>query len=1066
MGIDTATLCLPKLVPNHKSNKIIIKADDEKDDLFVINNFIEMFFDKIEHYVLIDTIKTYLEILSIDVTKLTFKATDSKEFQKLSNTLTKNGHISYQIYMFIRSKISKIEFFNMFSIEQIQYIKSIDTNHTKLIACAGSGKTRSIIGRIKFMAEHGLANPNEIFAITFSKHAAKDFHAKIKNLFPNHASFCVIKNFSTIDSLAKSILIRVKSHKSNNVGILSIALRNYLVTITDKEIELVKKFKNIKHLFVDEAQDLNEVQYSAIMLLNEKFGTNIHLIGDPNQNIYQFRRSNGSYLLDFPGRTFNLTLNFRSTIEIINFSECLKPVNTYRSVSGTGNTGSKVSILTNKSTVIHNLIIQFIKEYSNKKDISNIAIICPTRGAGSHSCTGLSIFFNLFKLNNIPFIQLYDESGQSDERKKIVKRVPGCVNLLTYHGTKGLEFEVVFAMDFYQFLFNIKPTYEEHNINRYLLYVAASRAISIMFVCTYTDLNSGCLNHWMTNVKPSYYRSDKANNAIVIPKLDFRDADYKPSVNGITQLIGELSDFELDKFHDLMKVDEDTNFFTRRIYPDYSQIDRCGDESLFGIFGEEVFYLTYLLSRRVLPRKFKLIEMIIETKFIVIDNESDCKMLKFHINLNNLSWDFYRSMKDRLPKKFCDLVEKHFDPKHELNESIVCTNDFTQIIGLNIEDIKKTYNRYLNPDSYDWNYAKILADMFYLVVVQYAYDNNHYHYISNHGSEKIQILQNGLELFEEIDKYVRHNYKTCRLDIKVNVKYRNMFLMGEIDFIEKYANNNETIVEIKCVKSLSIKYYIQLMLYNFCYYYNNSNNDQDILYSNKFKILNLLTGLEHYVIIKISPMNMFKLLLTLAQTGNLSFDKLNLVYDLETTDRIKQAGLSNTKLVGPNLECYFKDSKYYATVYPEIMEISIKDYDTGLVIMNTLVSTKRPPVEEVQKITNITPAMLKGKPTFIEMKQTLDSITKHFTNCNLMAHNGNSFDNKIMRFNKLFDPNKTNFLDTINIIPMHLPLGTKLESKSMGNLYQYFFGKKFIAHRAMNDVIALIKIMKHLKITF
>ena len=46
-----------------------------------------------------------------------------------------------------------------------------------------------------------------------------------------------------------------------------------------------------------------------------------------------------------------------------------------------------------------------------------------------------------------------------------------------------------------------------------------------------------------------------------------------------------------------------------------------------------------------------------------------------------------------------------------------------------------------------------------------------------------------------------------------------LMLMGEIDFIEKYHNvDSETIVEIKCAKEISIRYYIQLLLYNFCYY--------------------------------------------------------------------------------------------------------------------------------------------------------------------------------------------------------------------------------------------------------
>ena len=415
------------------------------------------------------------------------------ESKKIIKLFIKYPTITYQIYKYIVTGVSKIDFLKNFSDEQIKYITFPDISNTKLIACAGSGKTRSIIGRIKFLVEHGLAKKEEIFAITFSKHAATDFHQKIKDLFPNYVEFCQLKNFSTIDSLAKSILCRVKFHKSNNVEILSIAFRNYLKEITEPDIKSISTVKNIKHLFIDEAQDLNQVQYDIILLLQKNFGTICELIGDPNQNIFQFRRSTSAYLINFPGEKFELTQNFRSSQEIVNFSECIKPIDTSKSVAVSNKPGPKVTIITKSVTNIHRFILQFIKLYAKEKDLSNIAIICPTRGIGSYDNIGLSVIFNFLKLNNIPFKQFYEESGSNNERNRHVIKTPGYINLLTYHGTKGLEFNVVFVMDFYYFLFNIIPTEEEHNINQYLLYVATSRAISMMFICTRGNNNKLCL---------------------------------------------------------------------------------------------------------------------------------------------------------------------------------------------------------------------------------------------------------------------------------------------------------------------------------------------------------------------------------------------------------------------------------------------------------------------------------------------------------------------------------------------------------------------------------------------
>ena len=91
---------------------------------------------------------------------------------------------------------------------------------------------------------------------------------------------------------------------------------------------------------------------------------------------------------------------------------------------------------------------------------------------------------------------------------------------------------------------------------------------------------------------------------------------------------------------------------------------------------------------------------------------------------------------------------------------------------------------------------------------------------------------------------------------------------------------------------------------------------------------------------------------------------------------------------------------------------------------------------------------------------------KNFKNCKLMAHNGTRFDNRIMLHEKLIDSQKISFLDTLSIIPIHMPINIKLTKKKLGAIYKQLFGEKFNAHRAMSDVNALIKIMKYLNIQF
>ena len=76
------------------------------------------------------------------------------------------------------------------------------------------------------------------------------------------------------------------------------------------------------------------------------------------------------------------------------------------------------------------------------------------------------------------------------------------------------------------------------------------------------------------------------------------------------------------------------------------------------------------------------------------------------------------------------------------------------------------------------------------------------------------------------------------------------------------------------------------------------------------------------------------------------------------------------------------------------------------------------------------------------------------------------FDNRIMMFENLIDKQRVSFLDTMSIIPIHMPGTTKLDGKSLGKIYKKIFGRGFDAHRAMSDVDALIEIMRYLGIQF
>ena len=88
--------------------------------------------------------------------------------------------------------------------EQYKYISNPSKLDTKLIACAGSGKTRCIIGRIMYLIENKLFEPSELLVLTFSRFTQQDFIRRLDDL--DKDKIVLRENISTIDAFAKKII--------------------------------------------------------------------------------------------------------------------------------------------------------------------------------------------------------------------------------------------------------------------------------------------------------------------------------------------------------------------------------------------------------------------------------------------------------------------------------------------------------------------------------------------------------------------------------------------------------------------------------------------------------------------------------------------------------------------------------------------------------------------------------------------------------------------------------------------------------------------------------------------
>jgi len=101
-----------------------------------------------------------------------------------------------------------------------------------------------------------------------------------------------------------------------------------LLEILKTESETLSQLKKIvKHVVFDEYQDVNKLQEELLEQLS-KGSTSVCVVGDDDQNIFQWRGSNVNYIIDFPEKykkygvaTEELDINYRATDGLVSTAE-------------------------------------------------------------------------------------------------------------------------------------------------------------------------------------------------------------------------------------------------------------------------------------------------------------------------------------------------------------------------------------------------------------------------------------------------------------------------------------------------------------------------------------------------------------------------------------------------------------------------------------------------------------------------------------------------------------------------------------------------------------------------
>lgn len=385
-----------------------------------------------------------------------------------------------------------------------------------LLAGAGSGKTRVIVERIKYLINSGV-DPNDILAITFTRKAAHEMKSRV-----HHENVCIhtfhqlaylsIKAYENKDiqlleedhlPFHKKDILEVSKYKNSYFKTSKPKIydayqrhlqQNAYVDFDDLLIiyyKLVKQHKvipNYRYIFVDEFQDTNLLQYMLLKVLIHK-ETSVFAVGDPDQSIYQFRGANrliiDQYIKEFHAKLYTLKMNYRSNQTIIHHAnriimrnnrkhpKILVPMNTQTSLVYHSIFQNDV---TEASTIIK-LIQYFISQKINPEEIA-------------------VLYRNHYRAYTLKMM-LKEQRIDYQIDQENVSFGQG-IQLLTIHKAKGLEFDCVIIMGLEQ---GVLPSRLDNrqiicDEERRLMFVAITRARHYLCMTT-IKINSD--NHTFTS---------------------------------------------------------------------------------------------------------------------------------------------------------------------------------------------------------------------------------------------------------------------------------------------------------------------------------------------------------------------------------------------------------------------------------------------------------------------------------------------------------------------------------------------------------------------------------------
>lgn len=896
--------------------------------------------------------------------------------------------------------------------EQLVFAESPIQN-AKLLGSPGCGKTTTII---EYVIDKNLTK-NQFFILTFSKQAQIDFVNKGKS----KDKIFTDKNVRTLHSLSFEIYKRLTKTTSKFLSTLILSTKIYI----EKDPSVVADlYKNIKVIIIDEAQDISKTQYEFANTLTNAIGCSLILVGDPSQNIYQFQGGSDRFLLEHPGKEYRLMTNYRSSNEIIDFLNQIRPHRLEELMtSGRGESSTKPIIFNGEPGDIEAFIVSKIKEIQEQGiDLSEIAIIGSMKKSKSeYAALGLSFASHALHDAGIDFIQHYSDGKEGIEKKS--DKESGKVNLLTCHASKGLEFHTTIVINYHLATFSRRPTKEDYYQHCYLWYVGLSRAKNNLIICVNKKKE---INPQISMVNQLHYEVKGSPIRLTsIDKTKF-GADNKTEMHNVTEVITDLKYFNEEV---LLKIQSENLFTEEHMQEEHDDFLDMYDlpeldpknAMLYGVIMEFMFqYEFFRLKNNIghfVQSLCNYMESIIVLTYeynIAVDQLKGKGILD---SINSVGYSSCQSHKSRCGGTELTVINKilrHIDVlsrnkdinRESIRASVIVNNnsqDFDKAILIEMANsILETTN---TREAYD-----IIFDIGKYI---YAYENE------KRFMNSLDYESQREDLFQYYVNIENSALEFDNLKFGVYTKHPLMPLQGIMD-----AVHDSEIIELKFANEISESHKMQCLLYMAC--------------SGMESALIVNTKNMDKIRLRINPEKKWKMHEIIASALGEKMARKMIILDLET----------NSKVKSDKFPIISKDSI-------EIIDHHIYELATRSVVSTGLVKNQ-------WKITNAHIHGIEDASDGIS-KDKFRNMMKSLGHCYLMAHNGIGFDFKVLEHLDCL-PANASLIDSMNVLRSFVKLrghgDVKLES-----MYRTFIDKDYVqTHRAKEDVEMIIALLNHFKI--